>query len=55
MTVTVVIKHFTWNKQAGYSNNSDSCHKTLYNEQAGYSNGSDSCHKTLYLEQTDWI
>ena len=29
MTVTVVIKHFTINKQAGYSNDSDSCHKAV--------------------------
>ena len=36
MTVTVVIKHFTRNKQAGYSNDSDSCHKTLYLEQTDW-------------------
>ena len=36
MTVTVVIKHFTTNKQAGYSNDSDSCHKTLYHKQTGW-------------------
>ena len=36
MTVTVAIKHFTTDKQAGYSNDSDSCHKTLYLEQTGW-------------------
>ena len=34
--MAVVIKHFTWNKQTGYSNDSDSCHKTLYHKQTGW-------------------